>query len=65
MKPTKIDCKGCGIAKYVICSFNRYSLEHECPCIDCLVKVMCNKTCDYRQEVRINVFLEYKKGMNK
>ncbi len=50
------NCKGCNVMKgtITICFFNRYrNIYHKiekCPCVQCLVKVMCKKSC-YKRDL--------------
>jgi hypothetical protein len=47
-------CRGCRYSKLgdvrakSICIIAKLQIEGKCPCINCLVKVMCNKQCDIR-----------------
>ena len=55
MKPTKIDCKGCRVKRsdeILGCIFETRNRIKLCPCIDCLVKVICSKFCDKRNNRR-------------
>ncbi len=45
-------CKGCP-QKGPYCAFIEANIEDKCPCIECLIKVMCNKTCDLRNEAYV------------
>jgi len=38
-------CKGCAIYNGT-CIPRNYNRQHDCVCIECLVKVMCVTTCD-------------------
>ena len=37
------------------CSYAAHGREEECPCTDCLVKVMCNDVCYKRKFVSVRV----------
>lgn len=41
------NCKGCSIQDKCVFShtFNHKDTEYNCPCVECLIKSMCNKTC--------------------
>ncbi len=42
-------CKGCYAytrTERSPCSISGYNKKGECPCTTCIIKVMCNKTCD-------------------
>lgn len=52
-------CKGCQMRG--ICAMRAANLEHLCPCLECVVLVMCNKGCDeYHRVSKIaNVMLNH------
>lgn len=49
-------CKGCATGTRYNelynsqCSFQMMDLETTCPCIDCLIKVMCKEICKARKD---------------
>ncbi len=46
-------CKGCpALTQSVMCFFEEYDMEEECPCIECLVKVMCKFSCRKRYKIK-------------
>jgi hypothetical protein len=49
----KHDCKICKVMKHDMCTFIAYSHVKHCPCIECLVKPICNEPCLPREYVRI------------
>ena len=51
-----IDCKGCLTED--ICKFTRYS--EACPCTICIIKMICECSCEERMNFRIDV--EKEKG---
>jgi hypothetical protein len=64
-------CKGCqikaaksGSAEYRdMCIFVEYRQIDICPCKECLLKVMCSKTCDIRNKLRAHL-LDMKRIMH-
>jgi hypothetical protein len=50
----KKECKGCSLIRlsFVRCDFALKEEEELCPCIECLVKPMCEGSCDKRQEIK-------------
>jgi hypothetical protein len=39
-------CKGCAAYdKYGICEMNKFNDNGECPCSECIIKMMCNEAC--------------------
>lgn len=45
-------CQGCySIKRKIYCGFMNYSTEEKCPCINCLVKVVCENRCDSRNNI--------------
>ena len=48
-------CKGCIMTRVggSYCAYVDHNREEECPCIDCLVKVMCNDVCYKRKFVSV------------
>lgn len=52
-------CKGCysNVASMCdhYCSYTKYSPNAECPCSECIVKVMCNDPCDKFEEFMDNL----------
>lgn len=45
------ECKGCGFV-YRYCSFANANITEECPCINCLVKIICREFCNERVQAR-------------
>lgn len=45
-------CKGCCRNQYYACFFRRYGKQYKCPCIECLVKVVCIDECEIREYKR-------------
>ncbi len=46
-------CKGCMMGReYTLCYFEELDIEEKCPCVECLVKVMCNESCSKRDGVK-------------
>ncbi len=47
IKPTVINniCKGC-LSMYTGCSYIKGAKEFKCPCITCLIKVVCEEGCE-------------------
>jgi hypothetical protein len=57
----KETCKGCNILiikctgralGHYQCAFVDFDLLHECPCVECLVKMICTKQCKERMKKR-------------
>lgn len=44
----KKECKGCSVVKecYMKTWYKHNSVKVYCPCITCLVKIVCSKNCD-------------------
>lgn len=60
---TKGKCKGCD--SYIsLCYFFKYKIIDKCPCLECLVKVMCSISCPERKK-RLRVELSKKFKMPK
>ncbi len=47
-------CQGCNIS-YCFCYFKLAKAEELCPCINCLVKIVCKTDCDNRLDKRKNL----------
>jgi hypothetical protein len=60
MEPRRI-CRGCVMMKIdrYVCLFRASMLEDECPCIECLVKVICEESCDTRREIYSALILKH------
>jgi len=65
-------CKGCLTYELSICFLNfstvrRRSIKRICPCVNCLIKVMCSSECeqyiDYREFIGEDINMNY--NMNK
>ena len=57
-------CRGCRFSKLrdtSLCLIVRARSEKKCPCINCLVKVICNKNCDIRIKKRIEIEKELRR----
>ncbi len=45
------ECKGCRIIRrFSRCFFRDVGLVEKCPCVQCLVKVMCKDKCENRKD---------------
>ncbi len=54
-----IECKGCYATK--LCDVQPTFIVYKCPCVTCVVKVMCSHMCDeYSHYVWLNVEKKYK-----
>jgi hypothetical protein len=44
-------CKGCWLSNipFHFCSFALRNIQDKCPCAECLVKMICAKSCEKRQ----------------
>jgi len=43
-------CSGCRYTNTEICASEEYNVKKDpCPCVNCLIKVMCHKKCEARQ----------------
>ena len=51
-----IRCRGCFYKHYHICLLRfKVSLTQRCPCVKCLVKVMCENMCRDRKDLYLNI----------
>jgi hypothetical protein len=41
-------CSKCKVKDPFSCFFYLHKITYKCPCVECLVKVLCRKACDYR-----------------
>jgi hypothetical protein len=59
-KPRRV-CRGCVMMKmeHYVCLFRTSMLEDKCPCIECLVKVICEESCEKRQEIYQALILKH------
>ena len=56
-------CRGCPAyvaaratrEEYLACIYMTYGISDKCPCIECLVKVMCRLSCHKRQKIYIDM----------
>ncbi len=54
-------CKACN---RMTCFFIECGIEEKCPCIQCLVKVMCRSSCDEREQAKsTNTYLDFTRGL--
>lgn len=50
------ECRGCRISsKSTFCCFKLAQSQKKCPCIECLVKVVCKKECLKRLQSRADI----------
>jgi len=58
---TNEHCKGCSSDSYYgngfvgSCKFNGYNDSGQCPCSRCIIKMMCNKTCEAFENFTIGI----------